>query len=91
LVATPSGRGYWMVGSSGTVYRFGDARSYGSTGGQPLLAPIVAIVPTSSGHGYWLVGQNGDVFAFGDARFFGSAGGEALNRPIVAAAASRHS
>ena len=64
---------------------------YGSTGGQPLLAPIVTITPTPTGHGYWLVGQNGDVFAFGDARFFGSTGGQALNQPIVGAAANRHS
>ena len=30
-------------GPRGSVYAFGDARFYGSTGGQPLLAPIVAI------------------------------------------------
>ena len=73
------------------MFTFGDAHYYGSTGGQPLVAPITTITPTQSGRGYWLVGANGDVFAFGDAEFFGSTGGQALNRPIVAAAASRHS
>ena len=91
MAPTPTGRGYWLVGSSGGVFSFGDAGFHGSTGGQPLLAPIVTIAPTPTGRGYWLVARNGDVFPFGDAKFLGSAGGQSLNRPIVGAAANRQS
>ena len=31
-VATPSGAGYWMVGSDGGIFSFGDAKFHGSTG-----------------------------------------------------------
>jgi len=40
------GHGYWEVGGDGGVFAFGDAAFYGSTGGQHLNAPIVAIAPT---------------------------------------------
>jgi hypothetical protein len=91
MARSATGRGYWLVASDGGMFTFGDAHFYGSTGGQPLVAPIITLTPTSSRHGYWLVGTNGDVYAFGDARFFGSTGGIALNRAIVTAAASRRS
>jgi len=83
---SPSGHGYWEVGGDGGVFAFGDANFYGSTGGQHLNAPIVAIAPTPDGHGYWEVGGDGGVFAFGDAAFYGSTGGQHLNAPIVAIA-----
>jgi hypothetical protein len=88
MAATPSGRGYWLVGSDGGVFSFGDARFFGSTGGMKLSQPIVAMAATPSGRGYWLVGSDGGVFSFGDARFFGSTAGMKLSQPIVAAAAA---
>jgi hypothetical protein len=87
-VTTPDGRGYWMVGSDGGVFAFGDAVFYGSTGGIHLTKPIVAMASTADGRGYWLVGSDGGVFAFGDAAFHGSTGGIALTKPIVAMAAT---
>jgi hypothetical protein len=40
----PSGSaGYWMVGSDGGVFAFGDARYAGSLAGQDLRAPVVGI------------------------------------------------
>ena len=35
--------GYWLVGSDGGVFSFGDASFHGSMGGQALDAPIVGI------------------------------------------------
>ncbi|HEX3564379.1 MAG TPA: hypothetical protein VHU17_03330, partial [Acidimicrobiales bacterium] len=83
MAATPSASGYWLVGSDGTVFAFGDARWLGSAAGQHLNAPIVSMTPTASGQGYWLFAADGGVFSYGDAQFYGSMGGQPLNAPIV--------
>src|SRR5204863_314628 len=73
MARTADGHGYWLAGSDGGVFSFGNARFYGSKGGQPLNGPVVAISPTRDGKGYWLLACDGGVFAFGDAFFAGSA------------------
>ena len=88
MASTPDGGGYWLVGSDGGVFAFGDARFYGSTGAVTLNKPIVGMAATSDGHGYWFVASDGGVFAFGDARFYGSTGGITLDKPIVGMAAT---
>jgi hypothetical protein len=80
----PAGVGYWMVGSDGGVFSFGDARFFGSTGAVRLNQPVVGMAATADGGGYWLVAADGGIFSFGDARFFGSTGNVRLNQPIVA-------
>ena len=55
--------GYWMVGSDGKVYAFGDARWLGDA----PTSSAVDLEPTPSGNGYWIVDDLGRVFAFGDA------------------------
>ncbi|NNN12164.1 MAG: right-handed parallel beta-helix repeat-containing protein, partial [Acidimicrobiaceae bacterium] len=42
----PPGSGYWMAGSDGGVFSFGDAGYYGSMGGKTLNAPVVGIAST---------------------------------------------
>ena len=74
--------GYWVAGSDGNVYPFGDAPSCGSLVGVPLAQPVVGMAGRSSA-GYWLVARDGGVFTFGRAQFFGSTGAIHLNRPIV--------
>ena len=49
VVAAPSSvsnltKGYWLVGSDGGVFSFGDASYYGSTGAMTLNKPIVGSV-----------------------------------------------
>jgi hypothetical protein len=83
---TPGGGGYWLVGTDGGVFSFGDARFSGSMGGTPLNRPVVGVVPDADGTGYWLVAADGGIFAF-DATFRGSMGGTPLNRPVVGAVA----
>ncbi|MGE0878625.1 MAG: matrixin family metalloprotease [Acidimicrobiia bacterium] len=83
IVATASGRGYWLLGGDGGVFAYGDAPFYGSMGGQPLNAPVLSMAPTPTGNGYWFVASDGGMFAFGDAEFYGSMGGQRLNAPVV--------
>lgn len=83
-LATRSGEGYYLIGSDGGVFTFGDAGFYGSLGGRTLNKPIVAAALTNSGKGYWMAAADGGVFTFGDAGFFGSQGGKPLNAPVVA-------
>jgi len=90
VASQPSGgvTGYWLAGSHGGVFSFGDAKFYGSMGGKHLDAPIVGMAATPSGGGYWLVAADGGVFSFGDAKFYGSMGGKHLDAPIVGMAAT---
>jgi hypothetical protein len=71
--------GYWLVGSDGGIFTFGDAQFYGSTGSLVLQRPVVGIVPTADRRGYWLDASDGGVFAFGDTAFYGSIPGLGLN------------
>src|SRR3984893_16411296 len=83
MAATPDGEGYWLVGTDGGVFAYGDAPFEGSLGSVRLDAPIGAITRTTDGKGDWLVVLDGGVFAFGDAKFSGSMGGTRLSRPVV--------
>ena len=90
---TPS-HGYWLVGSDGGIFSFGQAQFYGSTGSLHLQRPVVGMVPTSDHGGYWLDASDGGVFSYGDTQFYGSIPGlglhpagsglpNSLNAPIV--------
>ena len=83
-----AGHGYYLCGSDGAVFAFGDARFYGSMGGKHLNQPIVGMARTLTRKGYWLVARDGGIFTFGDAHFYGSTGGIHLNQPIVGMAAT---
>ncbi len=90
----PSPHGYWLVGSDGGIFTFGEAQFYGSTGSLHLQRPVVGIVPTADRGGYWLDASDGGVFSYGDTQFYGSIPGlglhpagsgqpNSLNAPIV--------
>src|SRR5664280_3414291 len=61
--ATPDGKGYWVVGSNGSVAIFGDATYDGSADGLPLSRPVVGMAATPDGKGYWLVASDGGIFS----------------------------
>ena len=88
MATTPDGKGYWLVGSDGGIFTYGDATFYGSPGRLALNKPIVGMAATPDGKGYWLVGSDGGIFTYGDATFYGSPGSLALNKPIVGMAAT---
>ena len=67
--------GYFMVGSDGGVFAFGDAHFAGSCPGiGGCSGAAVAVMPDASGNGYWLVTQTGNVYTFGDAAYDGAPG-----------------
>ena len=75
--ATPTGRGFWLVGADGGGFALGDARYLGSVpalqqpgkalAGRPLSRPITGIASSPSGRGYWLVAEDAGMCTFGDA------------------------
>ena len=84
LVPSADGGGYFMVGSDGGVFAFGDARFAGSCPGiGGCSGTAVAVMPDSSGNGYWVVTQTGHVYSFGGARYYGAPGPEGL--PVTSA------
>ena len=74
---TQARNGYWMVGSTGDVFAFGDAASLGSAP-MPAGTRATNMTATPSGNGYWVVNNAGKVFAFGDAAVLGG------NPPLAA-------
>jgi WD40 repeat protein len=84
----PSGTGYQMVTSDGSVLSYGQAAFYGAMNASALTKPIVGMASTPDGGGYWLVASDGGVFSFGDASFYGSTGATRLNKPIVGMAST---
>jgi hypothetical protein len=46
MAAMPDSKSYWLTASDGAIFSFGDAGFFGSEGGRPLNAPIVAITAT---------------------------------------------
>ena len=81
-IPTPTGQGYYMVGSDGGIFTFGDAKFFGSMGDKKLNAPVQSLVPDPDGVGYWLVASDGGIFAF-EAPFQGSMGDTQLNKPVT--------
>jgi hypothetical protein len=43
MASTPDGNGYWLVGSDGGIFAYGDAIFYGSMGGSNLAKPVVGM------------------------------------------------
>jgi hypothetical protein len=76
MVWTKSGAGYWIVGSDGGVFAYGDAGFFGSMGDKVMNAPVVGIAVTPTERGYSLLGQDGGTFHFGDAIMLGAPTGD---------------
>ncbi|HEU5448493.1 MAG TPA: cadherin-like domain-containing protein [Acidimicrobiia bacterium] len=87
--AATSTSGYWLVGTDGGIFSYGQAKFLGSTGAMKLNQPIVGMTSTPDGKGYWMVASDGGIFSYGTAGFYGSMGGKPLNQPIVGIAATR--
>jgi ribosomal protein L24E len=77
---TGSGQsGYWMLGSDGKIFPFGDAKSMGdASAALPAGTKAMHIEPTPTAKGYWIVNEDGLVYAFGDAPSLGNVDAAAL-------------
>jgi hypothetical protein len=83
IVATGTGRGYWIADSLGDVFHFGEAVGYGnipnsqSSGPTPSTrlggdATVTSMAAVPDGTGYYGLRNDGTVSALGSARFRGS-------------------
>ncbi len=75
----PDRKGYYIVAADGGVLSFGDAKFYGSTGGNKpgghnLTGIAISIDANRNINGYWLVADDTTVPTFGDAPFWGPPG-----------------
>jgi hypothetical protein len=74
---TPAGTGrsgYWLLGSNGAVYSFGDAAPLGDAAAKVATDPAARAVDlesTPSGRGYWVLDSRGRIYPFGDAPHLG--------------------
>jgi hypothetical protein len=66
VTLTAARRGYWMLGSDGSVHGFGNAAQLGSA-----TRPVVAIASRRDGSGYWVTDARGTVSSFGAAASHG--------------------
>lgn len=83
ITTSPTGDGYWMVGTGGSVLPFGNVKYQGSMIGIPLQEPASRVAVSSDGLGYWMAAKDGGVFAF-NVPFYGSLGQTANPNDIVA-------
>jgi hypothetical protein len=84
MVPSADDGGYFMVGSDGGVFAFGDARFAGSCPGiGGCSGAAVAVMPDATGNGYWVVTKTGSVYAFGDAPNYGAPGPQSV--PVTSA------
>ena len=81
--ATASAHGYWGVTAGGSVTGFGDAHTFGRTGGDAITSGVRGFAARPDDTGYWEFAADGSVTAFGAAGAYGSMHGRALWRPIV--------
>jgi hypothetical protein len=76
--ATTGRNGYWMLGSDGKVYAFGQAKHLGNAPALPAGVTAADLEATRTGDGYWIVDTAGAVYAFGDAVALGGIPGDQL-------------
>jgi hypothetical protein len=75
-----AGAGYYVLGSDGGIFSFGQAPFLGSVPGLGLPTKVTGLrlAVTRTGLGYHILGADGGIFTFGDAPFLGSVPGLGL-------------
>ena len=78
-----AGRGYWTIGTDGTVHGFGSAQTYGTVPKVAAGDAYVGLTSSTTGKGYWVADALGNVHAYGDAVAYGGMGAKHLNAPVI--------
>jgi hypothetical protein len=86
MTPTPDGQGYWMLGSDGGIFTFGDAVYHGSLRSGPSATPVAAMAATPDGGGYWLLDPDAWNYSFANPPPLGTFPGSST---IVASVASQ--
>ncbi len=73
VVRSSDGSGYWMLGSDGKVYAFGQSKYLGAPA-LPAGVTAADLESTPTGNGYWIVDSAGNVYSYGDAAALGGIG-----------------
>ncbi len=68
---TSNGGGYWLLGSDGGVFTFGNASFYGSLSGTKLSGTPIGIIASTDNNGYIIATSTGSIYVFGDAVSYG--------------------
>jgi hypothetical protein len=76
--------GYYVLGSDGGIFNYGNAPYHGSVPALGLRIDAVLMTATPSQNGYWIAGRDGGIFSFGDATFYGSVPGLRLGTAVTA-------
>ena len=84
MAATADGKGYWVVGSGGRVWAYGDAAQNPA---QRRPHPIIGIV-ASPGGGFWLYTAYGNVWGSSGTAWYGSPYASGLRRASITGMAS---
>lgn len=77
--STASGNGYWLIGKSGAIYSFGDAKSIEKL----ELNKEIIVDAEQSGDGLLIITNTGRVLALGGANYFGGLNGKDISASVV--------
>ena len=76
--------GYYVLGSDGAIFAYGNAPYAGSVPDVGLRIDAVLMTLTPTQNGYWIAGRDGGIFSFGDAAYYGSVPGLRLPAAVTA-------
>lgn len=74
MCQTPSGQGYWLMQTNGSIYAYGDALFLGDGRFHAFTsnrADFIDMAVNPAGDGYWLLRRDGEVVACGNATVHG--------------------
>ncbi len=83
IAVSPTGRGSWVVNSTGRVATVGGVVNYGGVSARRASSGIAGIAVNPTGTGYWIVTKSGHVYGFGAARSRGSLSGLKRRNAVV--------
>ena len=77
IASTPSGNGYWVCKSDGSIWSYGDATYLGGTNSaaktpMPAGETATGFASHPTAQGYWILTNTNAVYAFGASKYLGA-------------------